>query len=222
MLRHPGGSQLSALSGTGAGLQAKPPTGLHVSTKAGTADLPEASPSPLLALRAAGRRDAMKQQKARSQHPAISCAGERKVPTPADNGRARNWLPIAFFFFFPCGFYGLLHLSHSQQEEHVCRGLTHPKQEEPSPGSADRLPPRAIERGASMGHSTPRTSCLHPPRAASSQGKRKRSHNPCRRPSCQSHSPSSIPPAVAPSTGRAPVLAEESRAARACRRLAGS
>lgn len=38
-------------------------------------------------------------------------------------------------FFFPGGFYGLLHLSHSQQEEHVCRGLTHPKQEEPGPGA---------------------------------------------------------------------------------------
>lgn len=137
VLWHPAVSQLPRLSSTGAGLQAKRLAGLHVSVKAGTADLPEASPS-LLALRVVGRRNTARQQNGRSQHPAISCASEHKAPALASDGGARDQLPIAFFF--PCGFYRLLHLSHSQQEECVCRGLTHPEQGEPSPGSADRRP----------------------------------------------------------------------------------
>ena len=49
--------------------------------------------------------------------------------------------------FFWGGFYRLPHLSHSQQEERVCRGLTHPAHGEPSPGSTGRCLPRAVERG---------------------------------------------------------------------------
>lgn len=42
-----------------------------------------ASPCPLRALRAAGRRDAARQARGRSQHSAISPAGERQEPVPA-------------------------------------------------------------------------------------------------------------------------------------------
>lgn len=120
---------------------------------AGTAALPEASPSPLSVLRAAGRRDAARKARGRSQHSAISCAGEHQAPVPT--GLHTGYLgPFFGAFFIGCS------LSHSQQEERVCRGLTHSK----SPAQGAQTGACPIERDALTGHGTPRTSCTHRPR----------------------------------------------------------
>lgn len=95
-------------------------------------------------------------EKGEGQEPALGHFLCRGAPGARSDG-APHRLPGAFFW---CVFYRLLHLSHFQQEERVCRGLTHSK----SPAQGAQTGACPIERDALTGHGTPRTSCTHRPR----------------------------------------------------------
>lgn len=108
--------------------------------------LGEGSPCPLRALRAAGRRDAARQARGRSQRSAMARAGEQQPPDPA--ARCLSLVRV---------------LSAAPPESlptgrALCRALTHGR----SPAQGAQTGACPIHTPALTRHGTPSTSCTPP------------------------------------------------------------